>query len=184
MSFFAGGGWRNATSPLAQATTTTNSVSASRQGSVDESIPGGLAERKPLLRTQTDPLAHLISRNSSQTSLASGTSNADAGRRFTFRGVARALPYFLRSTPAATTVSVASEEVERNAVSASPPSQSVAELNAKVPGRRSTLSEETSAPVAEGTAESINIGHEKRSESIETDEARGTKKRFVAQHGG
>ncbi len=185
MSYFAGGGWRNPTSTLAQATTTTNPVSASRQGSIDESLVGGSAERKPLLRAQTDPYGRGLQRSPSQTSLASNTLNVDAsaaaasGRRFTFRGVAKALPYFLRPTTAA--VSVVAEGAERTAVSASPPSQSVLDSQTHVPVRRSTLSQEASAPVEEEVKESTGAAPkpEKRSESAEREERQDSRGRCV-----
>ncbi|KXN82641.1 Laccase-1 [Leucoagaricus sp. SymC.cos] len=145
MSYFVGGGWRSnaATSVLSQATTTTNNISASRQNSVDESVPGGPGERKPLLRSHTDPLAQLAAQNGSQASLGL-TPDPNTGRRFTFRGVARALPYFLRAAPTATTTTVAPQEAERSEVS-SPP-QSVIDLPSTAPAKRSTLSQEVSPP--------------------------------------
>lgn len=173
MSYFAGGGWRNTTSPLAQATTTTNNVSASRQGSVDESIAGALGERKPLLRSQTDTIAHTLIRKSSQSSLASNA-NVDpaAGRRYTFRGIARALPYFLRSTPATTTVSVAPQEAERNVVSVSPP-QSVIDIQARIPVKQSSLGQDVPTAVESGTDEVDSEAGREQTESVESGEQRG-----------
>ncbi|KAJ3566807.1 hypothetical protein NP233_g6767 [Leucocoprinus birnbaumii] len=171
MSFFAGGGWRTTTSTVAQATTTTNTVSASRQASVDESAAGSPAERKPLLRAQTDPLVRLTTQNGSQTSLAA---NADpnAGRRFTFRGVARAL-YFMGAAAPATAEAATTpvpEESERVVDSPTPqPSpQATPDLPTKAPSKRSTLAQEltppadspsdqSESPTSDGSGESVEI---------------------------
>jgi hypothetical protein len=175
MSYFAGGAWRNATSVLAQATTTTNNVSVTRQGSADESIPANSGERKPLLRSQTDPLVNLAAQNGSNTSLASDVDPA-AGRRFTFRGVARALPYFMRAAPVATTTT---EEAQRDVVSSSPPQETVIDLAPKPPVKRSTLAQEILPPVENGSGHSESPSSDGKTESVEITEERPVHGRCV-----
>ncbi|KAF5354961.1 hypothetical protein D9756_005792 [Leucocoprinus leucothites] len=175
MSFFAGGGWRNATSAVAQATTTTNTVSASRQASVDESVPvSSVSERRPLLRAQTDPLVKLSGQNGSQASLASSSDPNVGARRFTLRGVARALYFMGPSTPAATAVP---EEVESPAPS-SPP-QPTSDLPTKIPVNRSALAQEV-IPPAENTSDlSRSPVSDGSGESVESSDGRAAGGRCV-----
>jgi hypothetical protein len=165
MSFFAGGGWRNATSAVAQATTTTDTVSASRPGSGEDSTPGETTARKPLLRSQTDPLLQLASQNSSQTSLAKANPDSTA-RRLNFRSVARA---FLWANPAAIATAAASDEAQKDVVSSSPPQtiETIIDLSPKTPVRRSTVAQEVFSP----PAESISTEHSESPVSDETSES-------------
>lgn len=156
MSFFAGGVWQSATASPAQASTTTSHVSASppisRRGTVTS-----LGAREPSLSDQ----------------------NADPtnGRRYTFRGLARALPYFMRST-AATTVSVTAEEVERPAVSSSP-SQSLTDLQPKASTKQSNVVRDEPQEAENGTTERDGSNSQEGTESLKREEPRAVPGRYV-----
>lgn len=152
MSFLAGVGWQNATDSLVATPPTPQTVPSKDTMTTSD-------ERKPLLPDQ----------------------NADAasGKRYMFRGLARALPYFMRTTPAAATVSVASQDVQRPAVSSSP-SQSVIDLQARVSVKQSNVVREELKETENGTTEreESSVGHEE-AESVQNKGPRTATERYV-----
>jgi len=159
MSFFAGGSWRSPTGTIAHATTTTNPVLTSRQVSIGESMSGDAIDRKPLSGALAGPLVGISGRNGSQISI-SNPDPVSSGKRFTFRGVARAL-YFMGSTAPANAPSL---PAQHDTVVQSSSPQAAGTL--APPMKRSTLSwevpppvEDTSdhlrSPISDGSEESI-----------------------------
>lgn len=152
MSFLAGVGWQNATDSLVATPPTPQTVPSKDTMTTSD-------ERKPLLPDQN--------------------ADAGAGKRYMFRGLARALPYFMRTTPAAATVSVASQDVQRPAVSSSP-SQSVIDLQARVSVKQSNVVREELKETENGTTEreESSVGHEE-AESVQNKGPRTATERYV-----
>jgi len=156
MSFFASGGWRSST--IAHATTTINPVLTSGQVSISESMSGDATERKLLSGAQTGSLVGTSGRNGSQVSISNPDPNP-SGKKFTFRGVARAL-YFMGSAVSANAPSPPAHH--ETAVHSSPhaagtlsPPMKRSTLSQEVPPPADDTSDHLRSPISDGSKESI-----------------------------
>jgi len=129
-------------------------------------MSGDATERKPLSGALAGPLVGISGRNGSQVSISNPDPNP-SGKRFTFRGVARAL-YFMGSTVSANAPSSPAQH-ETAVHSSSPHAAGIL----APPMKRSTLSREV-PPLVDGTSDHLRSPISDGSgESIEDADAAG-----------